>query len=381
MTRRVCWLQPSETALTVRWAFTGDEAEPLIENARVAWSSDGRATFEPLPRGVSLDEPTSFVHPATWNAHTHLELSNIRRPPYDATRPQAFTQWLRGVIADRSNRRAAVQRGLSESAAAGVEGVCDIVTSPDAIELPDSEVDRVRCFEVLGLSSDAGHERLQRTIARLTAVGDGISPHAPYSVARDLLAACVTAAGTRPLAMHIAEHPAEDDLLRTGTGVFRTFLEDLGVYEQSRLASSVDEVLAMMCEAERPIVVHGNHLSRPQLKQLARHDNATLVWCPRTHAYFGFRPHPVAEALSVGLRVAIGTDSRASSPTLDPWDDVGWVVRHRPDVAIKEAVAMATSAPRVMLGIKTEPRFVLRPLCDPDATEAAAAIFGQRASR
>ena len=41
-----------------------------------------------------------------------------------------------------------------------------------------------------------------------------------------------------------------------------------------------------------------------------------VVHCPRTHAYFGHRPYPLAKMLAAGVNVALGTDSCASNPDL-----------------------------------------------------------------
>ena len=41
-----------------------------------------------------------------------------------------------------------------------------------------------------------------------------------------------------------------------------------------------------------------------------------VVYCPRTHAWFGHPPYPLEKMLAAGVPVALGTDSRASSPDL-----------------------------------------------------------------
>ncbi len=53
----------------------------------------------------------------------------------------------------------------------------------------------------------------------------------------------------------------------------------------------------------------------------------SVVYCPRTHAFFGHEPYPLAELLQRGVRVALGTDSRASNPDLDMWTEMRFVAR------------------------------------------------------
>ena len=68
---------------------------------------------------------------------------------------------------------------------------------------------------------------------------------------------------------------------------------------------------------ERVLVIHGNYLVQDEINFLAAHrDRMSLVYCPRTHAYFSHEPYPLAEMIKAGVRVAVGTDSRASNPDL-----------------------------------------------------------------
>src|SRR5262249_27147441 len=42
----------------------------------------------------------------------------------------------------------------------------------------------------------------------------------------------------------------------------------------------------------------------------------SVVYCPRTHAYFGHPDHSFLSLLAAGVNVALGTDSLASNPDL-----------------------------------------------------------------
>jgi cytosine/adenosine deaminase-related metal-dependent hydrolase len=64
--------------------------------------------------------------------------------------------------------------------------------------------------------------------------------------------------------------------------------------------------------------VHGAHLDDDGVAALAR-IGATVVYCPGSTAFFhgGEDPHPVERLVEAGIPVALGTDSLASSPTLN----------------------------------------------------------------
>jgi cytosine/adenosine deaminase-related metal-dependent hydrolase len=89
------------------------------------------------------------------------------------------------------------------------------------------------------------------------------------------------------------------------------------------------------------VLAHVNYVDDEDLAILAR-GRASVVYCPRTHAYFGHRPHRFAAMLARGINVAVGTDSAASSPDLDLMEDLRLVHRQRPDVAVETLFEMAT---------------------------------------
>jgi len=145
-----------------------------------------------------------------------------------------------------------------------------------------------------------------------------------------------------PAAAHIAEFPAERELLEEGTGPFVGFLNRLGITERGDLVSSPELALAMTnLVDQRRMIVHGNDL-RPSAAALF-HDTATLVVCPRTHAAFRHARHPIAEFLAAGVRIALGTDSLASNPDLDPLAEARFLYANRPELADPWLLEMMTT--------------------------------------
>ena len=111
------------------------------------------------------------------------------------------------------------------------------------------------------------------------------------------------------------------------------------------------DYLRLLADAPRALVIHGNYLARDEQQFLAEHaDRMTLVYCPRTHAYFGHPPYPLGDLLAAGVRVALGTDSRASNPDLDPLGEIRQAVRAHPDVPADAILEMATLRAAEALG-------------------------------
>jgi cytosine/adenosine deaminase-related metal-dependent hydrolase len=123
-----------------------------------------------------------------------------------------------------------------------------------------------------------------------------------------------------PVAMHVAESAEELELLAYGTGPFQALLEERGMWDAAAIprGSRPMDYLRALGEAPRSLVIHGNYLDAEERSFLAANaGRMSLVYCPRTHAYFGHPPFPLAKLLAAGVRVALGTDSRASNPNLD----------------------------------------------------------------
>ena len=90
-------------------------------------------------------------------------------------------------------------------------------------------------------------------------------------------------------------------------------------------------------------MVHGNYLKQDELEYLAAHrDNLSLIYCPRTHAYFGHDLYPLAQALEAGVAVAVGTDSRASNPNLSVWEELQEVATRHPQVSPQSVLELGT---------------------------------------
>jgi cytosine/adenosine deaminase-related metal-dependent hydrolase len=325
-----------------------------IERGRIARVGRGR------PSGPVHDLGDAIILPGLVNAHTHLEFSDLDRPlPAGGGLPA----WIERVVAMRRSRaaagvddtarlRAAVASGLEQSAAAGVTAIGEIATASHPLVGQAGPL--VRVFrEALGLvpvAMAAARSTVVRDLARMNSEGTctGISPHAPYSVAESLGRQVIGEAVRRqlPVMMHLAESRDEADLLATGGGAFRTLLEQLGAWQPGtppRLLSLADWI-TLLARAPRGVVVHGTFLPEDQaaLSRLARHrDRLCVVVCPRTTLAISGRLPPVEAFLAAGIRVAIGTDSRASNPDLSVLAECRTLV----DVGVvspREALTMAT---------------------------------------
>ena len=329
-----------------------------IERGRIV------AVGRSAPSRSALDLGDAIIIPGLVNAHTHLEFSACESPLDPSG---GLPSWIERVVQLRRSHNAssgcqgdtseeAIRRGLAESAAGGVTTIGEIATlaPATAYAMSAAEGPRVRIYrEGLGLSAAA----IERARSRLAAGCEsdtgrsllrGLSPHAPYSVAAPLGRWMIDTARRHrwPVAMHIAESPDEAELLTSGTGRFRSLLESLGAWPTGKppqLRPGADWITAL-ARAPRGIVVHGTFLpdDPPAMARLARHrDRLAVAICPRTTRALAGRLPPLREFRDAGLRVALGTDSRASNPDLSVLSECRTLVEAGL-TSPEEALVMAT---------------------------------------
>jgi aminodeoxyfutalosine deaminase len=342
--------------LTARFVFTADgppqrEAVVSIANGRIE-SIGRRQATDP-----AIDLGNAAILPGLVNAHTHLEFSDLSSPL--APGATTFADWLREVIAYRrsrtdAERRAAIISGLAECRRHGTTCVFEIATAGwpvDVFSDPVTPCDATFFRECIGLRAERAEEAYHRAREHvaLAAIDDmhlGLSPHAPYSVQRALVKrlASLSAVASLPLAMHLAETVEELELLRSGGGPLRELLVELDAWQPEVIPrdSAPLDYLRLLSAAYRALVIHGNYLSDEEIAFIAaRRDRMSIIYCPRTHAYFGHSEYPLAKMLESGALVALGTDSRASNPDLSLVAEMQHVASHH-SVPPEQIVEMAT---------------------------------------
>jgi cytosine/adenosine deaminase-related metal-dependent hydrolase len=335
---------------TARWIFPVET--PPLPGGTITIAGAYIHAVEPHgTRSADVDLGNAAIVPGLVNAHTHLDLTGLRgrcAPTPD------FTHWLRQVIALRRTRtptetQADIANGLDECLRTGTTLIGDIAYEGASLSLLEKAPCRSVVFrELLGLTEERARQSWLDAVQWLRdhpgndrAVA-GLSPHAPYSVRSSLY----EIAGRRaiPIATHLAESPAELELLHDRQGSFVDFLRELNVWDPSGPCRDPLDVVRALPSG---IFVHGNYLD-PHTPLTPRQ---SVVFCPRTHAAFGHRRHPFPAMLEQGVRVALGTDSLASNPDLDVRAEARFLHEHYPEVAASTILRMLTLNGAAALGV------------------------------
>jgi cytosine/adenosine deaminase-related metal-dependent hydrolase len=311
------------------------------------------------PDALLHDTGDSIILPGRVNAHTHLELSDCAA----GQPPASFGEWIfrlvqraagTGVAMPELVRRA-VESGVAQCLRFGVTTVGDI-SKQCAITRPllrDGPLHVTSYGEIQAMG-----RRRELLEERFAAAADmsqesphlrvGLTPHAPYTVEPAGYARCLEfcRAHNRPLATHLAETPDEARFLADHTGPFRDLWETgVNAWDESvpKYQGGPICFAAELGLLDYPtLLAHVNYCDDDELAVLS-HGQASVVYCPRTHQYFGHPPHRWREMLTLGINIAIGTDSCASSPDLNLVDDLRLLHRLAPEIPAQEIWKLATT--------------------------------------
>ena len=306
------------------------------------------------------------IAPPPVNAHTHLDMSAY---PFQAL---PYFRWIPEVVIRGRHLRGvpAAQAGADLLARLGSGGVGDIVWSPDVMDalLAREDFQGTLYFEVLSpfpAQADevfrAARERLERW-RRLERPGVrvGLSPHAPYTVSHRLLRLLAEYAQGEglPMQIHVAEHPSEPELFRTGAGPLwenrmpalypATFAEVIGRAPEPDLTPVryLDELGVL---AARPTLVHLVNVTPDDIVRVAK-AGCAVVTCPRSNHHLECGTFDWPAFAAAGVEVALGTDSVASGGSLDVREEVEFARHLYPDLDPRLIVRGAVKGGHRVLG-------------------------------
>ena len=343
----------------IRAAWLVNPGEDPRQNVRLTIDDGILTEIADVPTDeCHLIEPIALL-PGFVNAHTHLEFSSLAEPLQPSC---PFTDWIRAVIgyrngnSDMATITADVQQGLTESSTAGVDLIGEITTSDAGFNGTRAAADRVVSFrEFIGFRPEGVSENLSLADKVLdNGSANGLSPHAPYSVHPELFHGLIQKASDKnvPIAMHLAETWCEIDLLKNRGGLFLDFLQQLHLWNDSTLGDirSIQPYLNGLADCQHALAIHCNYLTDSEVSFLGAHPNIAVVYCPRTHNWFGHPEHPMMHLLDEGATVVLGTDSRASNPDLNIFRELQFVAQRYPGMSMWELLPMITTAAAGALG-------------------------------
>jgi cytosine/adenosine deaminase-related metal-dependent hydrolase len=350
-----------------------------IENGAVAMSGNrivGVGRFDDIKTrdaGNTVDLGEQALLPGLINAHCHLDYTCLR----GKIAPQkSFTDWIRAINAAKSELSskdyvASINDGFEEAKRFGTTAIANLTSFPELIPQVQplirtcwfAELIDIRAPERTNELVDAAIKSLRRARPSLTAVRGpgatwGLAPHALFTASKDLFRRCEEVAQNANvlLTTHLAESREEMEMFRDSSGPLYEFMKSIG---RPMDDCGNETPLGLFVGAPGPrtagklvralpqwIVAHLNELTERDFELLGKSNSKFhVVYCPRSHNYFGHSPFAFDRLRSLGFNICLGTDSLASNQSLSLFDEMRAFQTNFPRVSPEEIFRMVTVNP------------------------------------
>jgi cytosine/adenosine deaminase-related metal-dependent hydrolase len=307
------------TEVSADWVLPVDG--PPIEGGLVRYENG--AVVEVKQGRAERHYADSAIVPGFVNAHSHLEYAMYA----GFGDGQAFGPWIATHV-ERKNKLqhedmlAIARFGVLESLRAGIATTADYSFSGAAATAAAELGLRATVYPEVFATDPADAERqFGDKRARVDESGFeeselvrlGVSPHAPYTCSLDTYRWCLSLG--IPVGTHLAESANENEWLEHGSGPLYG-IPILVPPTGKRAVPSLEPVLGpdLLC-------AHCVEVNAEEVALLAER-NVPVAHCPRSNALLGCGTAPVAELRAADVRVGLGTDSPASTPSFDMFEEM-----------------------------------------------------------
>jgi len=348
-----------------------------IENDKIIAVDSRKNLAEKFPEAPLEDFGESAILPGLVNTHSHLEIT-LMRGFLDEVE-EDFYSWLMKLTKTRAEHltetdiKIGALLGALEGARAGVTCFGDIGRFGRAgFEALKANGLRGVVFQETEFSpkNETAAEdfaKLEEKFLTLKAaetefVKIGLSPHAPYTVSRELFEtiADYAIANRVKITIHAAESEMEKDLMLSGTGFFAGVYKNLGVEWSAPGTSSIEYLDTIGVLRARPLLAHCIKVSDADIDLIAATDSG-IAHCPKSNAKFGHGFAPLEKFLETGVKTGFGSDSVASNNTCDILEEARFATlvarncKHRTKfLTARKIIETATLGGAQALGLETE---------------------------
>lgn len=329
--------------LTAKWVIP--IAKKPIEDGAVLVSDDrimavGKAeTLKaeyPSEKIVPFDR--AVLLPGFVDLHTHLEFSVFRGVCDDLD----FSRWKiqlskKSKILNEDDWRVSAQLGALEAIKSGITTIADISAGGASLDaaLEAGLRGRIYC-EITGMDNRKTAEIIDRGKKKVaawqersanSAIDIGLSPHSPYTVCPPLYEAVGhwSRAEGFSVCTHLSGSKDEYDFVKYGSsllaGSYRELMGWQDILWQPTGVSPVKYLEQWDVFESDIMAVHCVHVDQNDLALLEKYDVA-IAHCPKCNAKLGMGIAPLSDFRSHKMRLGLGTDSPASSNTMDIFDEM-----------------------------------------------------------
>jgi aminodeoxyfutalosine deaminase len=317
-------------------SFKADYVFPVcadpIKNGVVTVDDLGRIisvtdSHSPATKDDHLEHLKGIICPGFVNTHCHLELSHLK----DKVAPgRGLINFIKDIQAVRTADNAAIikaaEKADKEMYDNGIVAVGDISNSNVSLAIKAGSKIYYHTFvEAFSFLPDRAQDTFDRALTLLSEFKKqpcSVTPHAPYSVSKELfkLIKKYSDTGTNLLSIHNQESEDENKFYRYRLGGFLDLYEHFGIdisYFKSQARNSLQSTIPLLTNKQDVLLVHNTCTNLKDIYFIKRFDRKIhFCFCPGANLYIEKRLPKIDLFVDQGFNITLGTDSLASNNKL-----------------------------------------------------------------
>ena len=313
--------------------------------------------------GDDIRKLKGIISPGFINCHCHLELSHLKNviPPHTG-----LIEFLCSVVTKRGFDPEIIQQEIKNAEKEmydnGIVAVGDIGNTPDTADIKSkSEIRWQNFVEVLSFTDDLALENfnIYKNVAKAlekkletspTPHRTSLVPHAPYSISPKTFELINTATKDQIISIHNQEHPAEDELYKTGGGDYLKLFKIFGI-DQSPFSvtgkSSIRSCLPYFNNGQTIFLIHNTFMPQEDVvwaNEYAIANGLKLVFCLCANAnlYIENKVPPIEMLMKNNCDIVLGTDSYSSNWQLSIAKEIHTIQKKFPGISLEIILQWAT---------------------------------------
>jgi len=328
--------------------------KPPIKNGIVVIDNNDTIVEVIDPKGnieelASMEFYNGILVPGFVNSHCHLELSHLKGKIKNSKGIAGFVSQIRNLRdVTKKEINESIKSALIDESNNGIVAIGDICNTTDTIEFKiSSKILFYNFIEQFGLSNESGSERFNQSLELLSkflnlSVNSSIVPHSTYSLSEVLweLINEEIKKNQQVVSIHFAESKQEYELLLNKSGLLAENFNKLGIsLNLPNCKTPVEIVERYLPKESKVLFIHNTFASKDEIKQLSAHfTNPFFILCPSSNLFIEGCLPDVPMIAEIGVNIALGTDSYASSDTLSIFDQMMILLKAFPSLTFNEVL-------------------------------------------
>ncbi|WP_461450083.1 amidohydrolase family protein [Mucilaginibacter sp.] len=353
-------------------SFTADYVFPVyadpIKNGVVTVDDDGKiisVTDKPLDNTPTPEKLSGIITPGFVNTHCHLELSHMSGVVPTQTGLVEFIKAItKNRVSDDGLIKAAAEKADHDMYENGIVAVGDISNNNSTIGIKAKSKLYYHTFvEIFGFLPDRADALFEQALAlkdQFKPQPVSITPHAPYSVSKDLFRLIKSYCDKHEnlLSIHNQECEDENKFFRYKLGKFTELYEYFGMdisYFKPQARNSLQSIIPMLTNRQEVLMVHNTCTNLKDIYFLKRFDRKiNWCFCPNANLYIEHKLPKINLFVDQGFNITLGTDSLASNHGLSILSEMQAIQHKFPAISTAKLMEWATINGAEFLGIDKE---------------------------